>query len=83
MTGEGRLQQRLADAEVIMNRLARSADPAAPQSTSQAEKIADPDRFDRARAKQKVFKDQLMLKTSSNAARFPNTQHKLRYATSS
>ena len=35
MTAEGRLQQRLADAEVIMNRLARSAEPAAvPQSTS-------------------------------------------------
>ena len=29
MMGEGRLQQRLADAEVIMNRLARSAKPAA------------------------------------------------------
>ena len=35
MTGEGWLQQRLADAEVIMNHLARSAEPAAaPQSTS-------------------------------------------------
>ena len=46
MTWEGRLQQLLADAEVIMNRLARSAEPAAvPQSTSRAEKIADPDRF--------------------------------------
>ena len=80
MTGEGQLQQRLADAEVIMNRLARSAEPAAvPQSTSRAEKIANPDRFDGAREKLKVFKDQLMLKTSSNAARFPNTQYKLRY----
>ena len=50
MTGEGRLQQRLADAKVIMNCLARSAKPAAvPQSTSRAEKIADPDRFDGAR----------------------------------
>ena len=50
ITGEGRLQQRLADAEVIMNRLARSAKPAAaPQSTSQAEKIADPDIFNGAR----------------------------------
>ena len=35
MTGEGLLQQRLADAEVIMNRLARSAQPAmVPQYTS-------------------------------------------------
>ena len=80
MTSKGRLQQRLADAEVIMNRLARSAKPAALQSTSRAKKIADPDRFDGAREKLKVFKDQLMLKTSGNAARFPNTQHKLRYA---
>ena len=81
MTGEGRLQHRLADAEVIMNRLACSAEPtAAPLSTSRAEKIADPDRFDGAREKLKVFNDQLMLKTSGNAARFPNTQHKLRYA---
>ena len=80
MTGEGRLQQRLAYAEVIMNRLARSAEPAARQSTSRAKRIADPDRFDGAREKLKVFKDQLMLKTSGNAARFPNTQHKLRYA---
>ena len=81
MTGEGRLQQWLADAEVIMNRLTRSAEPAVvPQSTSRAEKIANPDRFYGTREKLKVFKDQLMLKTSSNAARFPNTQHKLRYA---
>ena len=64
-----------------MNRLARSVEPAAvPQSTSRSEKIADPDRFDGTREKLKVFKDQLMLKTSGNAARFPNTQHKLRYA---
>ena len=81
MTGEGRLHQGLADAEVIMNRLACSAEPAtAPQSTSRAEKIADPDRIDGARDKLKVFKDQLMLKTSGNAARFLNSQHKLRYA---
>ena len=81
MTGEGRLQQRLADAEVIRNRLVRSAEPAAiPHSTSRAEKIADPDRFDGTREKLKVFKDQLMLKTSGNAACFLNTQHKLRYA---
>ena len=52
MTEEGRLQQRLANAEAIMNRLARSAVPAAvPQSTSRAEKIADPDRFDGTREK--------------------------------
>ena len=50
--GEGRLQQWLTDAEVIMNRLAHSAKPAvAPQSTSRAEKIADPNRFDGAREK--------------------------------
>ena len=78
MTGEGRLQQRLVDAEAIMNRLAPSVEPA--QSTSRAEKIADPDRFDGAREKLKVFKVQLMLKTYGNATRFPNTQHKLRYA---
>ena len=79
--GEGRLQQRLANAEVIMNRLARSAEPAAvPQSTSRVENIADPDRFDGTREKLKVFKDQLRLKTSGYADRFPNTQHKLRYA---
>ena len=80
MTGEGRLQQWLADAEVIMNHLARSAKPAAvPQSTSRAEKIADPDRFDGTQEKLKVFKNQLMLKTSGSTARFPNTQYKLRY----
>ena len=81
VTGEGQLQQRLADAKVIMNRLTRSAEPSAvPQSTSRTEKIDDPDRFDGTREKLKVFKDQLMLKTSVNAARFPNTQHKLHYA---
>ena len=81
MTGEGPLQQWLENAEVIMNRLARSAEPAAtPHSTSRAEKIANPDRFDGAQEKLKVFKNQLMLKTSGNAARFRNTQHKLRYA---
>ena len=64
-----------------MNRLAHSAEPAAvPQSTSRAKKIADSDRFDGAREKLKVFKDQLMLKTSGNADHFTNTQHKLRYA---
>ena len=34
LTGEGRLHLRLADAEVMMNCLARSAVPAAPLSTS-------------------------------------------------
>ena len=81
MTGEGRLQQRLADDEVIMKGLLRFTEPAAaPQSTSRAEKIANPDRFDAAQDKLKVFKDQLMLKTSGNAACFPNTQYKLRHA---
>ena len=47
MSVEGRLQQRLANAEVIMNCLARSDEPSAvPQSTSRAEKIADSARFD-------------------------------------
>ncbi len=39
MTGEGRLQQRLADAELIMNRLARITEPSEPRD--RAEKIAD------------------------------------------
>ena len=55
MTGEGLFPQRLADAEMIKKRLARSAEPAAvPQSTYRAEKIADPDRFDGTREKLKV-----------------------------
>ena len=62
-----------------MNRLARSAEPPAPESTTRAEKIANPDRFDGAREKLKVFKDQLMLKPTGNAGRFPHTQHELRY----
>ena len=73
MTGEGRFQKWLADADVIMNRLAHTAIPAAPQSTSRAKKIVDPDRFDGGREKLKVFKDQLMLKSSGNDARFPHT----------
>src|SRR6266705_3628015 len=76
MTGEGRLQQRLADAELIMNRLAHTSEP----PRDRAEKIADPDRFDGTREKLKPFKDQLILKTSGNPMRFPNVQHKLRYA---
>ena len=78
MTGEGRLKQQLADAEVIMNRLACSAEPA--QSKPRAKKIADPDRFDGVREKLKVFKDRLVLGISGNATCFPNTQHKLHYA---
>ena len=81
MIGEGRLQQRLADAEVIMNCLTCSAEPAAgPHSTSRTETIANPNRFYRTQEKLKVFKDQLMLTTSGNAARFLNTQHKLHNA---
>ena len=84
MAGEGRLQQRLVDAEQIMNRLASAPAPApaaaAAHTHDRAEKIADPKKFDGSREKLKSFKDQLMLKTSGNAARFPNTQHKLRYA---
>ena len=81
MTKEGQLQQWLGDAKVIVKRLARFAEPtAAPQSTSRANKIADRNRFDGAQEKLKVFKDQLMRKPSSNDPRFPNIQHKLRYA---
>ena len=88
MAGEGHLQQRLVDAERIMNCLASAPSPApAPTSAAaaahtndRAEKITDPDKFDGSREKLKSFKDPLMLKTSGNAARFPNTQHKLRYA---
>ena len=73
-----------------MNRLASAPAPArAPAPTpaapaahthDRAQKIADSDKFDRSQIKLKSFKNQLMLKTSGNAARFPNTQHKLRYA---
>ena len=48
--------------------------------TEWAEKIADPKEFDGTWEKLKAFKDQLIVKTSGNPARFPNTQHKLRYA---
>ena len=78
MNGESRLQQKLADAETIMKRLASTA--AEPNTRDRAEKIADPKEFDGTREKLKVFKDQLLLKTSGNPARFPNVQHKLRYA---
>ena len=70
-----------------MNRLASDPAPAptpapaaaAAHTHDQAEKITDHDKFDGSREKLKSFKDQLMLKTSVNAARFPNTQHKLRH----
>ena len=84
MAGEGRLQQRLGDADRIMNRLAAALAAASPagcaSGCSRAEKIAGPDKFDGAREKLKEFKDQLVLKTSGYAVRFPNTQHMLRYA---
>ena len=49
-------------------------------STERAKKITDSKEFDGTQEKLKAFKDQLFLKTSGNPARFPNTQHKLRYA---
>ena len=84
VAGEGRLHQRLGDADRIMNRLA-AALTAAPSAgcasgRPQDEEIAGPDKFDGAREKLKEFKDQLVLKTSGCAVRFPNTQYKLRYA---
>ena len=87
MAGEDRLQQRLVDAERIMNRLACAPAPAptpaptpAAHTHDRAEKITDPNKFNASQEMLKSCKDQLMLKTSGNAARFPNTQHKLRYA---
>jgi hypothetical protein len=80
MNGEARLQQKLADAELVMKRLATTPSSSEPSSRDRAEKIADPDKFDGTREKLKAFKDQLLLKTSGNPARFPNVQHKLRYA---
>ena len=69
-----------------MNRLASAPAPAptpaptpATHTHDRAEKIANPDKFDGSREKLKSFKDQLMLKTSGNAACFPNTQQKPRY----
>lgn len=80
MAAEGCLQQKLADAEVMTNRLAENPTDF-PSSTSEcAEKIADPKEFDGTREKLKAFKDQLILTTSGNPARFPSTQRKLRYA---
>ena len=76
MNGESRLQQKLADAETIMKRLAST--PAESNPCHRAEKTADPDKFDGTREKLKAFKDQLRLKTSGNPARFPNVQHMLR-----
>ena len=82
MAAEGRLQQKLADLEAVVNQLVQMPGPATTTGggTERAEKIADPKEFDGTREKLKVFKDQLILKTSGNPARFPNTQHKLRYA---
>jgi hypothetical protein len=79
--GEAHLQQRLHDAEMIANRLARMEAPAGDAGDrNRPEKIADPDKYDGTRDKLKTFKSQLLLKTSGNPRRFPNVQHKLRYA---
>ena len=81
MAAEGCLQQKLADLEAVVNRLVQMPGPATTAgSTEPAEKIADPKEFDGTWEKLKAFKVQLILKTSGNPARFPNTQHKLRYA---
>ena len=79
MDGEARLQQKLADAERVINRLSFLKDPAA-ERAHLAEKIADPDKFDGSRDKLESFKIQLLLKTSGNPIHFPTVQHKLRYA---
>ena len=81
MAAEGRLQQKLADLEAVVNRLVQMPGPATTAgSTERAEKIADPKKFNGTQEMLKAFKDQLILKTSGNPARFPNTQQKLRYA---
>ena len=81
LEGEAHLQQRLRDAELIANRLARLEPPAGERGDpTRPEKIADPDKYDGTREKLKTFKSQLLLKTSGNPRRFPNVQHKLRYA---
>ena len=82
MAAEGLLQQKLADLEAVVNRLVQMPGPSTSTGggTERAEKIADPKEFDGTREKLKAFKDQLILKTSGNPARFPNTQHKLWYA---
>ena len=81
MAAEGRLQQKLADLEAVVNRLVEMPGPATTTGggTERAEKIADPKEFDGTWEKLKAFKDQMILKTSGNPACFPNTQHKLRY----
>ena len=79
MDGEARLQQKLADAERVINRLSLLEDPAAERAYL-AEKIADPDKFDGSRDQLESFKIQLLLKTSGNPIHFPTVQHKLRYA---
>ena len=63
--GEGRLEQKLASTEQIMERLART--PA--EQNHRAEKITDHDKFDSTRDKLKSFKDRLLLKTSGNSTR--------------
>ena len=82
MAAEGRLQQKLADLEGVVNRLVQMPGPATTTGggTEWAKKIANPKEFNGTREKLKVLKNQLILKTSGNPARFPNTQHKLRYA---
>ena len=81
LEGEANLQQRLRDAELIANRLARLEAPAGEcGDPTRPEKIADPDKYNGTREKLKTFKSQLLLKTSGNPRRFPNVQHKLRYA---
>ena len=82
MGARGCLQQKLADLEAVVNRLVQIPGPATSSGggTERSEKIADPKEFDGTQDRLKGFKDQLILKTSGNPARFPNTQHKLWYA---
>ena len=52
MAAEGRLQQKLADLEAVVNRLVQMTGPATTAgSTERAEKIADPKEFDGTREK--------------------------------
>ena len=77
---EARLMIKLEDAEKTINRLASAIPNATPRDRDRTAKIVDPDKFDGSRDKLKAFKDQLMLAVSSNHSRFPNLQHRLRYA---
>ena len=80
---EARLLVKLEDAEKTINRLASAipnATNATPRDRDRTAKIVDPDKFDGSRDKLKAFKDQLMLAVSGNQSRFPNLQHRLRYA---